>query len=226
MCKVAPVAVEVAIPVANSAVDCGIQADLSAKGVKHGTPVNARHSEGGLVDLECMGPLWGLHCRGDDGVKLHSGLADGHQLESARYEQVVRFRGSSSLDVGGGHSQQGAAPHNLERDGGLKRGSTCLYAAWQRACSDGSMRGVQQEQPRQWTDKSNNVDGLTKEVLTECNDDRDTDGQDNDSGALATESAVTSAARGQRLEEVDKESDGKDYDEQEVDPNSQLSSAL
>ncbi len=129
VCKVAPVAVEVAIPVTDSAIACGIQADLSAKGAEHGTPVNARHGAGGLVDLERMGPLPGLHRGGDDRVKLHSGLADGHQLERARYKQVARFRGSSSLDDGGGHSQQRAAPHNLERDSGLKRGSTGSYAA-------------------------------------------------------------------------------------------------
>jgi hypothetical protein len=127
VCEVAPVVVGVAIPVANSAVDCGIQADLSAKGVKHGTPVNARHGNGSLVDLKRMGPLRGLHCGGDDGVKLHSGLADGPRLKRVRYEQVACFCGGSSLDVGGGHSQQRVAPHNLERDGGLKRGSTGSY---------------------------------------------------------------------------------------------------
>ena len=106
VCKVAPVAVKVAIPVADSAVDCGIQADLSAEGVKHGMPVDARHGKGGLVDFECMGPLWGLHPGGDDGVKLHSGLANGHRLKRAQYEQVARFRCGSSFDVGGGHSQR------------------------------------------------------------------------------------------------------------------------
>ncbi len=60
----------------------------------------------------------------------------------------------------------------------------------------------------------------------ECDDDRDDDGRDDDSGTLVTESAMTGAARGQRLEEVDKESDGKDYGKQEVDPNSQLLSIL
>jgi hypothetical protein len=55
-------------------------------------------------------------------------------------------------------------------------------------------------------------------VLTECNDDQDDDGQGNNSGALATESAMMGAARGLGLEEVDKESDGKDYGKQEVNP--------
>jgi hypothetical protein len=124
VCKVAPVVVEVAIPVADSAVDCGIQADLSAKGVKHGMPVDARHGKGGLVHLECMGPLRGLHQQGDDKVKLHSGFANGHRLERSRNKQVARFCSGGSLDVGGGHCQRRAAPHNLEGDSGLKRGST------------------------------------------------------------------------------------------------------
>ncbi len=81
MCKVALIAVEVAIPIANSAVECSNQADLSAKGVKHGTSVDDRHGKGGLVDLERMGPLRVLHRGGHDGVKIYSGLANSHRLE-------------------------------------------------------------------------------------------------------------------------------------------------
>jgi hypothetical protein len=52
-----------------------------------------------------------------------------------------------------------------------------------------------------------------KEVSMECNDDQDNDGQDDNSGMLATESAMTGTARDLRHEEVDKESDGRDYGE-------------
>jgi hypothetical protein len=67
---------------------------------------------GGFIDKVMMG------------VKLHSGFANGHRLERAWNQQVARFCGSGNLDVGGGHCQRQATPHNLKRDGGLKRGST------------------------------------------------------------------------------------------------------
>jgi hypothetical protein len=38
----------------------------------------------------------------------------------------------------------------------------------------------------------------------ECDDNQDNDGRDDDSGALAMESAMTGAASGLRIEEVDK----------------------
>jgi hypothetical protein len=37
----------------------------------------------------------------------------------------------------------------------------------------------------------------------ECNNDQDNDGQDDNSGALATENAMTGAASGLRIKEVD-----------------------
>jgi hypothetical protein len=77
----------------------------------------------------------------------------------------------------------------------------------------------QQEQQRQWIDKRG-INGMQRGSR------RRWPRQVNDSDKLATESAMTGAARGQRLEEVDKESDGKDYGKREVNPNSQSSSAL
>ena len=43
MCEVAPIAVIVAVPIADSAFDGSIQVDLRAECVEHGMPVDARH---------------------------------------------------------------------------------------------------------------------------------------------------------------------------------------
>ncbi len=74
MREVAPVSTKVAVPVAQDTVDDGAEVELSTEGVEHGTAVDARDGERGLVCLEGVGVLGSLHRRIHHGVKLHRDL--------------------------------------------------------------------------------------------------------------------------------------------------------
>lgn len=79
---------------------------------------------------------------------------------------------------------------------------------------------------REGSDESGGVDGPTKEVSTEDGDDnQQDDDRDDDSGSMVTESEDGRSERPMD-DKVDNESDGRDYGEREVDPDSQSSSAL
>ncbi len=62
-------------------------------------------------------------------------------------------------------------------------------------------------------DKSSGINGPTKEVLTDGDDNQKDDDQDDNSGSLVTESAMTGAASDLWIDQVGKESNGRDYGE-------------
>ncbi len=72
---------KVAGPITDDTVDNGAQVELGAKSVKLQLTINARGSNGSLVDLEGMGALWRLHSGVNDGVQLGGYLVNLNRLE-------------------------------------------------------------------------------------------------------------------------------------------------
>ena len=64
---------------------------------------------------------------------------------------------------------------------------------------------------REGFNKSSSIDGPTKEVSTAGGNNQKDDDQDDDCRLLVTESAMTGAASNLWIDQVGKESDGRDY---------------
>ena len=95
MREVAPVLTKVAVPVAQDTVDDGAEVELSTEGVKHGAAVDARDGERGLVLLEGVGVLGGLHRRIHHGVKLHRDFIHLDGLDHMEHHLKMMVRGKS-----------------------------------------------------------------------------------------------------------------------------------
>ncbi len=84
--KVAPVAMKVAILIAQDAINDGAQVELCAKSVEHGAAVNARDGEHSLVGLKCVSALGGKHGQVHHRVELDGEFVHLDGLEGPRDE--------------------------------------------------------------------------------------------------------------------------------------------
>jgi hypothetical protein len=84
--KVAPVAMKVAIPITQDAIDDGAQVELCAESVKHGAAVDARDGERSLVSLKRVSALGGKHGQVHHRVELDGEFVHLDGLEGPRDE--------------------------------------------------------------------------------------------------------------------------------------------
>ncbi len=97
VCKVTPVATEVAVPIAKDAINDGAQIQLEIKGVEHHAAVNAWHNESGLVCLKCMHAFRGLHGQINNWVELYSDLVYLNRLKGPWDEHVACHCGGGGV---------------------------------------------------------------------------------------------------------------------------------
>ncbi len=82
------------MPIAKDAVNDGTQVELGAKSVNYQSKINARGSEGSLVNLESMGVIRRLHSGVNDGVQLDCYLVDLNQLKRLGDKHIVCLQSS------------------------------------------------------------------------------------------------------------------------------------
>jgi hypothetical protein len=87
--KITPIAMEVAGPTANDAINNSAQIELCAESVEHGAVVNARDGERCCVCLECMSALGGFHGRVHNRVELQSLFVDLDGLKGPRDKHEI-----------------------------------------------------------------------------------------------------------------------------------------